>query len=86
MSGFSPIQQDLSGKFGCLVLSGQETRMPSPVEPYLNCQIMNTIFSVCLRAVDNICTLGCGGCLETIFLDKKLPSTTLTSEMYRNSL
>ena len=32
-SGFSPVQQDLSGKFWCLVLSGQETHMPSPVEP-----------------------------------------------------
>ena len=31
-SGFSPVQHDLSGKFGCLVLSGQETHMPSPVE------------------------------------------------------
>ena len=34
MSGFSPVRQDLSGKFGCPVLSGQETHMPSPVEPY----------------------------------------------------
>ena len=25
MSGFSPVQQDMSGKFGCPVLSGQET-------------------------------------------------------------
>ena len=33
-SGFSPIRQDQSGKFGCLVLSGQETHMLSPVEPY----------------------------------------------------
>ena len=32
-SWFSPIRQDLSGKFGCPVLSGQETHMPSPVEP-----------------------------------------------------
>ena len=28
------VRQDLSGKFGCLVLSSQETHMPSPVEPY----------------------------------------------------
>ena len=34
-SGFSPVWQNLSGKFGCLVLSGQQTHMPSPVEPYL---------------------------------------------------
>ena len=27
-SGFSPVRQDLSGKFGCPVLSGQETHMP----------------------------------------------------------
>ena len=33
-SGFSPVRQDQSGKFGCLVLSGQETHMLSPVEPY----------------------------------------------------
>ena len=33
-SGFSPVWQDLSGKFGCPVLSGQEAYMPSPVEPY----------------------------------------------------
>ena len=26
--------QDLSGKFGCPFLFGQETHMPSPVEPY----------------------------------------------------
>ena len=32
-SGFSPVRQDLSGKFECPVLSGQETHMPSPVEP-----------------------------------------------------
>ena len=25
-----------SGKFGCPVLSGQETHMPSPVEPYIH--------------------------------------------------
>ena len=34
MSRFSPAWQDLSGKFGCSVLSGQETHMPSPIEPY----------------------------------------------------
>ena len=33
MSGFSPVRQDTSGKFGCPVLSGHETHMPSPVEP-----------------------------------------------------
>ena len=33
-SGFSPVRQDLSGKFGCLVLSYQDTQMLSPVEPY----------------------------------------------------
>ena len=33
-SGFSPVWHDLSGKFWCLVLSGQETQMPSTVEPY----------------------------------------------------
>ena len=33
MSGFSPVRQDLSGKFGCPVLSGQESHMPSLVEP-----------------------------------------------------
>ena len=27
-------RQDLSGKLGRPVLSGQETHMPSPVEPY----------------------------------------------------
>ena len=30
---FSPVQQNLSGKFGCPVLSSQETHMPSLVEP-----------------------------------------------------
>ena len=34
MAGFSPVWQDLSGKFRCPVLSCQETHMPSPVEPY----------------------------------------------------
>ena len=34
MFGFSPVRQDLSGKFGCLVLSSQETHMPSPVEAF----------------------------------------------------
>ena len=34
MYGFSLFRQDLSGKFGCLFLSGQETHMLSPVEPY----------------------------------------------------
>ena len=29
---FSPVRQNLSGKFGCPVLSGQETHMPSPVD------------------------------------------------------
>ena len=33
-SGFSLVRQDLSGKFGCPVLSHQETHMPSPVESY----------------------------------------------------
>ena len=33
-SEFSPDWQDLFGKFGCPVLSGEETHMPSPVEPY----------------------------------------------------
>ena len=28
------VPQDLSGKFECLVLSGQEAHMPSQVEPY----------------------------------------------------
>ena len=32
-SGFSPVRQDLSAKFGCPVLSGEKTHMPSPVEP-----------------------------------------------------
>ena len=34
---FKNISPDLvrSGKFGCPVLSGQETHMPSPVEPYM---------------------------------------------------
>ena len=27
------VRQDMSGKFGCPVLSGQKTHMPSPVEP-----------------------------------------------------
>ena len=31
---FNPVWQDPFGKFGCLVLSGQETHMPSPVDPY----------------------------------------------------
>ena len=35
-SGFSPVRQDLSSKFGCPVLSSQETLMPSPVEPYFS--------------------------------------------------
>ena len=34
MSGFSPVRQDTSGKFGCPVLSGLDTHMSSPVEPY----------------------------------------------------
>ena len=34
LSGFSPVWQDLSEKFGCPVLSGQEPHMPSLVEPY----------------------------------------------------
>ena len=34
MSGFSPVRQDTSGKFGCPVLSGLDTYMSSPVEPY----------------------------------------------------
>ena len=33
-SGFCPVQQDLSGKFGCPDLPVQETHMPSPFEPY----------------------------------------------------
>ena len=32
-SRFSPAWQDLSSKFGCPVLSGQETHMPNPNEP-----------------------------------------------------
>jgi hypothetical protein len=32
-SGFSPVRQDTSGKFGCPVLSGLDTHMSSPVEP-----------------------------------------------------
>ena len=28
-----PVRQDLSGKFGCPVRSGRETRIPSSVEP-----------------------------------------------------
>ena len=35
-SGFSPFRQDMSGKFGCLILCGQETHKPSLVEPYDN--------------------------------------------------
>ena len=35
-SGFNPVRQDLSGEFGCPVLSSQETHVPSPVEPYPN--------------------------------------------------
>ena len=31
-SGFSPVRQDLSGKFGCLVLSGQETHLKSGLD------------------------------------------------------
>ena len=31
----SPVRQDLSGKFGCPVLSGKVSHMPSPVEPCL---------------------------------------------------
>ena len=34
-SGFSPVRQDLSGKFGCLVLSGQETHCPVRLNPTL---------------------------------------------------
>ena len=34
-------RQDLSCKFGCQVLSGQETHMPSPVKPYLSTLIWN---------------------------------------------
>ena len=33
-SRFRPVWQDLSGKFGCPVLSGQETHMPILVEPF----------------------------------------------------
>ena len=33
-SGGNPVWQDLFGKFGYPVLSGEETHMPSPVEPY----------------------------------------------------
>ena len=32
--GPNAVWQNLSSKFGCPVLSGQETHMPSPVEPY----------------------------------------------------
>ena len=40
-SGFSPVRQDLSGKFGCPVLSGQKTHIPSPVEPYFKATLIN---------------------------------------------
>ena len=36
MSGFSPVRQDTSGKFGCPVLSRLDTHMSSPVEAYYN--------------------------------------------------
>ena len=29
------VRKDLSIKFGCPLLSGQETHMPSPVDPYI---------------------------------------------------
>ena len=41
MSGFSPVRQDTSGKFGCPVLSGLDTHMSSPVEPYLNRELFD---------------------------------------------
>ena len=41
MSRFSPVWQDLSGKFGCPVLSGQKTHMPSPVKPYKEPHVIN---------------------------------------------
>ena len=40
-SGFSPVRQDSSGKFWCPVLSGHETHMPSPFEPYLGVHLIN---------------------------------------------
>ena len=33
-SGFSPVRWDTFSKFGCPVLSGLDTHMSSPVEPY----------------------------------------------------
>ena len=40
-SGFSPVRQDTSGKFGCPVLSGLDTHMSSPVEAYVQ-EVRNT--------------------------------------------
>ena len=56
MFGFSPVWQDPFGKFGCLVLSGQETHMPSLVEPYneFNCDF-NSFGTLCHNCSHLVC-------------------------------
>ena len=65
-SGFSPVRQDLSGKFGFLVLFSQETHMPIQVSNFVS-QFYTECEFTQLRIM-KIANLDVTDCVKSTFL------------------